>query len=164
MSSFHASPNQRRVLKKNQNLSIDMVFNPDYSHYLSLYQDYIRQRHPESESMQQALTTFDDFLFSPWSDTFSIEFRLPSQQLVCVAICDPLKQGWSAVYTFYDVNYSHFSLGTFSILKQIDLLQHHHLDYLYLGYWINDCDKMSYKTQFKPCEGFKNEQWITLHE
>ena len=162
--SFRANRSQRRVFNKNSNLNVDVVINPDYSDYLELYQDYIRHRHPETENMQQALSTFEDFLFSPWSDTFSIEFRLPTQQLVCVAICDPLIQGWSAVYTFYDVEYSHLSLGTFSIVKQIELLKHRGLDYLYLGYWINDCDKMNYKTQFRPCEGFTNEQWITLHE
>ena len=162
--SFRANRSQRRVFNKNSNLNVDVVINPDYSDYLELYQDYIRHRHPETENMQQALSTFEDFLFSPWSDTFSIEFRLPTQQLVCVAICDPLIQGWSAVYTFYDVEYSHLSLGTFSIVKQIELLKHRSLDYLYLGYWINDCDKMSYKTQFRPCEGFTNQQWITLHD
>lgn len=164
VSDFHANRSQRRIFNKNSNLSVAVVINPDYSNYLSLYEGYIRHRHPESESMQEALNTFEDFLFSPWSDTFAIEFRLPNQQLVCVAICDPLIQGWSAVYTFYDIEYSNLSLGTFSILKQIELLKHRHLDYLYLGYWINDCDKMSYKTQFRPCEGFTNEHWITLHE
>jgi arginine-tRNA-protein transferase len=164
VSNFRANRNQRRTFNRNSNLNVTVVINPDYSNYLSLYQHYIQHRHPESESMQEALSTFEDFLFSPWSDTFSIEFRLPTQQLVCVAICDPLIQGWSAVYTFFDINYSHLSLGTFSILKQIQLLKQRSLDYLYLGYWINDCDKMSYKTQFRPCEGYTNEQWITLYE
>ncbi|MFK8026877.1 MAG: arginyltransferase [Gammaproteobacteria bacterium] len=164
VSDFRPNRGQRRVLAKNSNLSIDVVINPDYSQYLSLYETYINHRHPESESMKEVSATFEDFLFSPWSKTFSIEFRLPSEQLVCVAICDPLIQGWSAVYTFYAPDYSHLSLGTFSILKQIELLNLRGLEFLYLGYWINDCDKMSYKTQFKPCEGFTNDQWIALHE
>ncbi len=164
VNEFRPNRSQRRVFNKNSNLSVIVVINPDYSTYLALYRDYINQRHPESESMQEAIDTFENFLFSPWSDTFSIEFRSPTQELVCVAICDPIEQGWSAVYTFYNVEYSHLSLGTFSILKQIELLKQRELDYLYLGYWINDCDKMSYKTQFRPCEGFTNEQWITLHE
>ena len=164
VSNFRATRSQRRIFNKNNNLEVDVVINPDTTRYLLLYQDYIRHRHPESESMQHAESTFEDFLFSSWSDTFSIEFRLPTEQLVCVSICDPLTQGWSAVYTFYDAAYSHLSLGTFSILKQIELLKHRNLDYLYLGYWINDCDKMNYKTQFRPCEGFTNDQWITLNE
>ncbi len=161
---FHASRSQRRVFNKNSNLIVDVVINPGYSNYLSLYEKYVRHRHPESEGMQEALNAFEGFLFSPWSNTFAIEFRLPSQELVCVAICDPLTQGWSAVYTFYDPEYAHLSLGMFSIVKQIELLKTRDLDYLYLGYWINDCDKMNYKTQFRPCEGFTNEQWIMLHE
>jgi len=164
VNQFHPTRSQRRVINKNSKLSVSVVFNPDFSPYLALYQDYIHHRHPESDSMQDALSTFEDFLFSPWSDTFSIEFRLANQQLICVSICDPLTQGWSAVYTFFDVQYSHLSLGTFSILKQIELLRQRQLDYLYLGYWINDCDKMNYKTKFKPCEGFTNDQWMTINE
>tara|TARA_R110002096_G_scaffold95817_3_gene214463 strand:- start:293 stop:904 length:612 start_codon:yes stop_codon:yes gene_type:complete len=164
VSHFYTNRSQRRVYNKNSNLKSDVVINPDFSGYIPLYQHYISHRHPESKDMQDAISTFEDFLFSSWSNTFSIEFRLPSQQLICVAICDPLTQGWSAVYTFYDVEYSHLSLGTFSILKQIELLKHRQLDYLYLGYWINDCDKMNYKTQFRPCEGFTDEQWMTMHD
>ncbi len=164
VDKFVASRGQRRTIKKNSILDTYVVINPDHTNYLDLYQHYIENRHHETESMQQAQDTFENFLFSLWSDTFAIEFRLPSKELVCVAICDPLIQGWSAVYTFYNVGYSQLSLGTYSILKQTSLLKERGLKYLYLGYWINDCDKMNYKTQFKPCEGFTNDQWIALHE
>ena len=161
---FSESRSQRRVSKRNLNLDTTVVINPDYTQYLSLYEHYINSRHPETISMHDALDTFENFLFSPWSDTFAVEFRLPTQELICVSICDPLEQGWSAVYTFFDTNYSSHSLGTFSILKQIELLKQRDLEYLYLGYWINDCDKMNYKTHFRPCEGFTNDQWITINE
>ena len=161
---FDHSKSQRRIQNKNLDLSTTMVNQPDYSIYLSLYEKYISDRHPESETMQEAEDTFENFLFSTWSDTFALEFRLPSNELICVSICDPIEKGWSAVYTFYNLDYSKRSLGTYSILKQIELLKSEDLDYLYLGYWIRDCEKMNYKTQFKPCEGFKNEQWIPIND
>ena len=161
---FTPSKSQRRITHKNLNLESHVVINPDTLEYLDLYQQYIITKHPETESMQEAQDTFENFLFSSWSDTFSIEFRLPSKELVCVAICDPLIQGWSAVYTFYNTEYAQLSLGTYSILKQISLLKERGLDYLYLGYWIKDCDKMNYKTQFRPCEGFTDEQWTLIKE
>ena len=114
--------------------------------------------------MQGIADTFSNFLFSEWSETFTIEMRLPTSELVCVAVCDRLIQGWSAVYTFYHPRYSDRGLGSFSILKQISLLKQHGLDYLYLGYWIKDCQKMNYKARYKPCEGFINNEWITVNE
>lgn len=163
VSTFSASRSQRRIINKNTNLTVSVVKQPTPENYYSLYYKYITNRHPETESMQEVQDTFDNFFFSPWSDTFALEIRLPSKELICVAICDPIPQGWSAVYTFYDTDYANHSLGTFSILNQIKLIKTLGLDYLYLGYWINDCDKMNYKTQFKPCEGFIDEQWMEIN-
>ena len=105
--------------------------------------------------MHGVTDTFENFLFSGWSETFTIEFRLPSGELLCASVCDQLIQGWSAVYTFYHPQYSYRSLGTFSILKQIDLLQQHGFDYLY------QCE-----TDFEHVyrEGFIDNEWITVNE
>ena len=164
VAKFSATRSQRRIMNRNSTLNIRVVNNPDYTKYYALYYKYISQRHPESESMQEVQDTFEQFFFSAWSATFAIEMYVPSGQIICVAICDALTQGWSAVYTFYDMEYAKHSLGTYSILTQIKLLQQQQLDYLYLGYWIRDCDKMNYKTQFQPSEGYINEQWKTINE
>ncbi len=164
VTHFVPNKSQRRILNRNLDIETSLVKNPDCQKYYSLYRHYISNRHPESENMQNAEDTFHNFLFSRWSQPFTIEFRLPSNELVCVAICDPLLHGWSAVYTFYHVTYLSRGLGTFAVLKQVELLQEQRLDFLYLGYWIRDCEKMNYKTQFKPCEGFKNEKWVALSD
>jgi arginine-tRNA-protein transferase len=164
VSSFTASKNQRRTIKLNHDIKTNVIQNPDYSKYHSLYERYILHRHPDSESMQDVENIFATFLASKWSNTFSIEFLLPTNELVCVAICDSLNNGWSDVYTFYNPDYAKRSLGTFAILAQIKLLQQRTEKYLYLGYWIKDCHKMNYKTQFKPCEGFINNKWILLDD
>jgi arginine-tRNA-protein transferase len=66
------------------------------------------------------------------------------------------------VYTFFDSDYDSRSLGHFAILTQINAARARDLDYLYLGYWIKDCDKMSYKRRYKPLEGFIEDHWVTL--
>ena len=163
VAKFTPNKSQKRLLKRNTEITTKIVTNPDYCKYYNLYQQYIFKRHPESVSMQNVEDTFQNFLFSRWSQTFLIEFFLNNNELVCVAICDPLVQGWSAVYTFYNTEYQALGLGNYAVLKQIELLQESELDYLYLGYWIKDCDKMNYKTRYKPCEGYTNEQWVQLN-
>jgi len=37
------------------------------------------------------------------------------------------------------------------------------LDYVYLGYWIKDSRKMSYKTQYQPAQGLQNGSWEILN-
>jgi arginine-tRNA-protein transferase len=73
-----------------------------------------------------------------------------------------MSTGLSAVYTFFDPDYASRSLGHLAILHQIEQARSRDLDYLYLGYWIRGCEKMSYKNRYKPLEGFINDQWIPL--
>jgi arginyl-tRNA--protein-N-Asp/Glu arginylyltransferase len=37
------------------------------------------------------------------------------------------------------------------------------LDYLYLGYWIKECEKMNYKVQYRPLELLVNRRWMRLN-
>ncbi|CAG0991894.1 partial Aspartate/glutamate leucyltransferase, partial [Rhodocyclaceae bacterium] len=54
------------------------------------------------------------------------------------------------------------SYGTYSILWQIELCRQLGLPYLYVGYWIRDSRKMSYKAKFKPQEVLRHGQWQEL--
>ena len=104
---------------------------------------------------------YRSFLRCQWAQTLFIEFRL-GKKLLGVAVSDVLPQGLSAVYTFFDPDYSKRGLGTLGVLWQIAEAQRHALDYVYLGYWIAENRKMSYKTAFQPIEGFVNGQWAEL--
>ena len=94
------------------------------------------------------------FLICDWTETLFLEFRL-GRQLIAVAVSDIMSSGLSAVYTFFDPELDTRSLGHFAILSQIEEARERELDYLYLGYWIKDCNKMSYK-------GFMADQWVPL--
>jgi arginine-tRNA-protein transferase len=63
------------------------------------------------------------------------------------------------VYTYFDPEISERSLGVYSILWQIEECKRRSLDYLYLGYWIENCRKMEYKTKYRPLELFIYGQW-----
>ena len=71
-----------------------------------------------------------------------------------------IDDGLSAVYTFYDPGFSSRSLGIFSILYEIEQAKRMGLDWLYLGYWIAECNKMNYKDQFRPLEYLYDNDWI----
>jgi len=46
-----------------------------------------------------------------------------------------------------------------AILVEIDMAQRLGLEYLYLGYWISGCDKMEYKTNYRPLELYRQNSW-----
>jgi len=66
------------------------------------------------------------------------------------------------VYTFYDTDFEKRGLWTLAILQLIQRTKKLKLPYLYLGYWIEESPKMSYKVNFKPVEGYVDKNWQIL--
>ncbi|HEC16183.1 MAG TPA: arginyltransferase, partial [Sedimenticola sp.] len=51
------------------------------------------------------------------------------------------------------------SPGVLAILWQIQAARRLGLPWLYLGYWVPGCKKMSYKAQYRPLQLFSQGQW-----
>jgi arginine-tRNA-protein transferase len=129
-------------------------------HY-ALYRKYIEQRHADGDMYPPSRQQYDSFLGSCWEVTHYIEYRLEGK-LVGVAVTDGLDNGISAIYTFFDTDLEKRSLGVFSILLQIELAKKFEVPDLYLGYWIKNSPKMSYKNQYRPFELFTGNRWVRL--
>lgn len=155
------SRNERRTIRRNSDLKISRLKGKFHNEHFDLYRRYINSRHNDGSMANPGKADYHRFLICDWADTMFIEFRL-NGNLIAVAVCDITSSGLSAVYTFFDSNYESRSPGHFAILTQIKEAKSRDLDYLYLGYWIKDCDKMSYKHRYKPLEGFIEDQWVTL--
>ncbi len=161
VSNYQFSRSEKRALKKNADLSVTQV--PYYcsdEHY-QLYADYINVRHKDGDMYPPSEEQFKSFLNNGLHNTFFFEFRLDNK-LKAVAVVDELRGAYSAIYTYYDPSEPQRSLGTLAVLWQIQQAQQHKLDYLYLGYWVKKCDKMNYKTRFRPLEVFLNRRWLPL--
>ena len=79
-----------------------------------------------------------------------------------VAVTDITDNGLSAVYTYYDPDCQHRSLGTYAILQQVQWARRLQLPHLYLGYWIARHRKMDYKRHFNALEAYDGQQWQPL--
>lgn len=124
----------------------------------ALYQRYINSRHVGGSMENPSKEDFQKFLYNNWCDTKFLEFRL-DQKLVAVAVTDIVGNGLSAVYSFFDPEMKQRSLGTYCILQQIEYAKKLQIDFVYLGYWIENHDKMHYKKNFKPLELYLDDRW-----
>lgn len=159
---FRPSRTQRRCLQRNSDLSLHISDNINTAEHYSLYARYIEGRHKDGDMYPPSEDQYRAFLTSEWGITRYIELRL-NDRLIAVSVCDQLGDGLSAVYTFYDPYEEHRSLGKYAILAQIERAKAMNLDYVYLGYWIKDCEKMNYKTQYRPLELLVNRRWMRLN-
>jgi len=157
VEQFKASRSQRRNWKLNQDLIIKINNGEFKDEYLPLYEEYLAARH-ESDDFDGV----DEFLTSNWCDTQFVEFY-SKDKLVSVATIDLVASGLSAVYTFFDPNIGNKrGLGVFAVLWEIEHAKKLGLEYVYPGYWIEDCKKMNYKTRYQPIEGLVDGHWRLL--
>lgn len=161
---FHMNSMQKKAWKKNQDLTLKISASQDATdqHY-QLYERYINRRHADGDMYPPSRDQFDKFLVQSCTPSFFLEFWL-NNQLLAVSTCDQLDDGLSAVYTFFDPDENHRSLGSFAILKQIEYAKQLGLDYVYLGYWVPHSNKMNYKVQYLPLELLLDGQWRRLHK
>lgn len=160
-NEFNANRSSRRCLKKNSDLTTHWIDSIDSDEHYQLYERYISERHRDGDMYPASKEQYLSFLAADWPERGYIEFRL-NGKLISVAATDRLDQGLSAIYTFFDPDYDNRSLGKLAILKQIEFTQDRELPYLYLGYWVKQCQKMSYKTDYRPLELLIEGRWLRL--
>lgn len=158
VNRFEASTSQKRVLKRGRQFSY-IVKQAEYSeaHYL-LYEHYISVRHVDGDMYPPDEELYERFLFSVWARTQFLEIYDDGRLIAC-CVFDQLFDGLSAVYCYFDTDYDRFSLGKLAILMLIEHAQSLNLPYLYLGFQIDECKKMNYKTQYSPTEQLIDDQW-----
>jgi arginine-tRNA-protein transferase len=155
---FQPSRNQRRCLKRNNDVITRIGQARFTEEYFQLYRHYIDSRHGNGSMAHPEPDDFRQFLLSNWSHTLFIESRVAGR-LIGVAVSDYLPAGLSAVYSFFDPQEQQRSPGTLAILQQIWLAQVYGLPHVYLGYWIDQHPKMDYKRHFAALQVYRSMQW-----
>ena len=166
INEFTPSKSQKRSLKRNAYFKI-LSSERLKDDYYPLYENYINTCHQDGSMFPANYEQFRTFLSSKLTKQFFIETWLEEndeKRLVCLAVTDVLTNGLSAVYTFYHPDYKKNGLGVFSILTQINFCKKLKLPYLYLGYQIDDCQKMNYKNRYFPYEKFIDQQWLLVQK
>ena len=145
------------------NTDLEVTVRPaglDEEHF-ALYERYVNTRHFGGGMDDPTPDQYEEFLTCRWAETDFFEFRLDSA-LIAVGVSDRLPDGLSAVYTYFDPGYASRGLGVYAVLWQIDYARRTGLDWVYLGYWIEAAEKMSYKSQYQPQEHLIDGRWVEM--
>lgn len=155
----------RKIWQKNADLSVNMVYATPTVEQFELFRQYQQSRHTDSDMSRMGLTDYVAMIDEGRADTYIIEARLNAggdNTLKAAMLVDRLNDGYSAVYSFYDDQDEGRSLGSFLIMALTEICRDQGLDYVYLGYWINNSRKMAYKSRFRPLEALGRDGWALL--
>ncbi len=161
---FMPSGSQKKLIRRNAALKVSICQPWTTQEQFDLLRRYLSARHPVGGMSNMDGFDYADMVEQTPVDTLLIEYREPTDdgspgKLVAAALTDRHSDGLSMVYSFYEPEGPRSGLGTFVILDHIARARAAALPYVYLGYWIEGCDRMSYKTKFKPAERLTAHGW-----
>ena len=157
---FRPGRSHKRTLKKNEDIQIDILFNPSITpEKINLYEKYVRTKHPDTKSRDAGyslnilLTIHHGYI-----GIIEMDYYLRGK-LVGVGIVDEGGDALSSNYFYYDTACLDRRPGVFSILQEISLAAALGKKYYYLGFYIEENPKMSYKKYFRPNEIYETGKW-----
>ncbi len=152
VNRFSFSRSARRTMQKNSHTT-HRITTPQISDaHLALYEKYhlFKQKKEGWDYYPITQEGYEDlYLKGDPSYAREVSYYLHNR-LIGVDLIDILEDGISAIYFYYDPDFSHLSLGRYSIYRQIEMAKEMGLAWIYLGYSVDSCKSLNYKLQFKP--------------
>ncbi len=152
----------RRITRHNEDLVAEITSAMATEEQYALLKRYLGARHAGGGMADMDAFDFAVMVEDSPVETHVVEYRNKAGQLMAACLTDVLSDGLSLVYSFFDPDLPERSLGSHVVLAQIELARSLGLEFVYLGYWIEGCRKMVYKSRFRPLEGLGPEGWKVI--
>ncbi len=158
---------QKKVLARNTDMVGALGPSRADSEQFALFRAYLDSRHSDGGMADMAMLDYAMMVEDSHVESRLARYRLrvPGSEpgpLVACCLTDVLEDGLSMVYSFYDPELAHRSLGAFMILDHVFRARAMGLPHLYLGYWVAGSKKMDYKAHYLPQERLGNEGWTRV--
>lgn len=161
---FRLSRSFRRVLKRGDACLAMQINSPSVTpEKIRLLNQHRNDRNLSLSGEPLDEADYRSFLIETCCDTKEISYYL-DEQLIAVAIVDLGVNSLSAVYCYFDTSFSHLSLGTYSILKQIEYAADTSRQFLYLGMYVASNPHLNYKARFLPQQRFIAGEWVDFDQ
>lgn len=163
VKDFAISRSQKKVLKLNSDLKAEVRPAQITEEQYDLLKHYLEARHSDGTMADMTEEEYRDMVEASPVSTILVEYRRAiDNKLMAVALTDELTDGLSMIYSYFDTENQKRSLGTYIILDHISRARHGNQPYVYLGYWVKESPKMSYKGRFRPLEQLGPDGWSNV--
>jgi arginine-tRNA-protein transferase len=171
VKAFELSKSMKRIMKKNAHLRL-VVQKPTVSHeHIELfknYHDYMGNKRGWNTQEVSQKNYYSSFVHAHHDYGYEILYY-DNETLIAVDLIDILPNGVSSIYFYYNPKYEKNSLGKYSMYRQILYAKQQNLEWIHMGYYVKECQSLSYKSDYKPHLLLtnrplddENPQWITL--
>lgn len=154
INEYELSAGDRRVMRQNRDIRCELApasLGPRHVELYNRYQAFMHVERGWALQTHTAASYFEGFVAGP--KQIAWEWRYFNEnRLVGVSLMDTAPDAISLVYFFYDPAWRPRSPGRFSILNQLLFARSQGVPHAYLGYWVNDCPSLSYKSRYRPFE------------
>lgn len=158
-ANFRPDRGQRRCLARNHDVASGIAPLSMNRENLELLGRFLAVRFPAGGN--DAREYYSGFFHNSITATLEIRHRVGGR-LIGVSVVDIGDNWLNAVYFFFDPDEARRSPGTFNILYLAEFCRQHHLEYLYLGFWIDEVAAMRYKARYRPHEILTPHGWRTV--
>ena len=156
-NQFTPSKSQRRTLRKNLDLQVQVQPLRFEQEHFQLYQRYQESWHHSQVEPED----YYEFLIRSPMETEIMCYRLHGE-LLGLGWVDRAENALSSVYFAFNPDHANRRLGVFSVLAELNYCQQLGLSWLYMGYWVEDSEKMRYKADYRPAEVLIDQEWLPL--
>ncbi|RED13165.1 arginyltransferase [Pontivivens insulae] len=162
VADFKPTRSQRRVMKRNEDLSRSGTSPWATEEQYDLFRRYLDDRHADGGMADMDMFEFAAMIEETPVRSRVVEYTDQTGRLTATCLTDVLEDGVSMVYSFFEPDAARRSLGSYLILDHIRIAREAGLPYVYLGYWVRGSEKMDYKAKFKPLEVYAGGAWRDL--
>ncbi len=159
---FQPNRTQRKNWKRNADLTTRIVPATAVREHNILFRQYLSSRHADGGMADMRFGDYRAMIEDTPVDSFLVEFRNPEDELQAVCLTDRMNDGFSLVYSFFLPSAAARSLGVYIVQWHAAYARQQGVENVYLGYWINESRKMSYKASFRPLEHLTSDGWADM--
>jgi arginine-tRNA-protein transferase len=150
---FKPDRSQRRARRDNQHLEVRHAPPTVDDTRLDLLHRY-QAAQTERKGWPDSEKDGEEYAFSFVENPLpAVEISLwEADRLCAVVLTEVTPDAVSGIYHFYDPELYHQGVGTYCMLRTIDLARELGKPWAYFGYYVQDCPSLAYKARFHPCE------------
>jgi len=149
----------RKIANRNRDLHVSVDAKTATMEQFDLLSRYLDSRHGDGDMAGMSFGEYVMMVEEGAQRTHVAEYRDSDGVLRAAALTDVLKDGLSLIYSYFDPDWEHRSPGAYMILDAVRQAELTGLPFVYLGYWVRQSRKMSYKAQYQPLQVLTPSGW-----